>query len=190
LIISKTPFIGYIGEIRKGKDAGKKTFANVIFCACIDCGKERWVEIKKGKAESLRCNSCSRRYLNSKKIYHHKFGKDSPAWRGGRIKNAQGYVLVQVDRDSKFLSMANQDRYIQEHRLVMAQHLGRCLLKTEPVHHKNGIKDDNKLENLELVSTASHAIRTQLCSHCGLRKEIRLLRNQIKELSNQLQVKF
>lgn len=64
-----------------------------------------------------------------------------PNWKGGRIRTSSGYIQIHVGSPKK---------YEMEHRLVMEQHLGRKLLPQENVHHINGIRDDNRIENLEL----------------------------------------
>lgn len=66
---------------------------------------------------------------------------------GERRINDQGYVSVRMATGDP---IAKANRWALEHRVIMSQNLGRLLLPSEEVHHKNGIRDDNRLENLEL----------------------------------------
>ncbi len=80
-------------------------------------------------------------------------GTSSTTWRGGRVTKG-GYVQVKVYPDHPFYeAMASSTGYIPEHRLVMAEHIGRPLKSTEVVHHKNSNKTDNRIENLELYAS-------------------------------------
>lgn len=86
-----------------------------------------------------------------------KGGALHPSWKGGRLKSKRdGYILVhEGDR-----------KYILEHRLVMQNYLGRKLEKSEDVHHINGVKDDNRIENLMLVVHNKH-YQKHGCPKCG-----------------------
>jgi hypothetical protein len=96
--------------------------------------------------------------LNS--IKAHK-GHRSMAWKGGRIRDKFGYILIWKPEHPN----AKIAGYIHEHRLVMSERLGRPLKNYEYVHHKNGIKDDNRLNNLELTTKKVHRGKV-LCPHC------------------------
>lgn len=72
--------------------------------------------------------------------------------QGSKFINSSGYVVVGVPADYPGARRNGQYGQILEHRKVMQDLLGRPLLPEENVHHKNGVKDDNRPENLELWS--------------------------------------
>jgi HNH endonuclease len=87
-----------------------------------------------------------------------QIGPNHASWKGGRIVNPDGYVTVKVEPENHFYSMAGRrggrSYYVLEHRLIMAQKLRRPLLRNEHVHHINGVRDDNRPDNLELWVTS------------------------------------
>lgn len=76
-----------------------------------------------------------------------RFREQHPNWKGGKSYSDEGYVLIL--RPADFQTKTNR-RYVLEHRYVMEKMLGRPLKPYEQIHHINGVKDDNRPENLEL----------------------------------------
>ena len=82
--------------------------------------------------------------------------KEKPAnWKGGKKKHSCGYILIK----NWYHPYCDKNGYIHEHRLVLEKHLKRFLLPKEVAHHINGIRDDNRIENLMLFSSSSAHIR-------------------------------
>lgn len=79
------------------------------------------------------------------------------------ILRTDGYRWIRV---AERIDGRSKHGYMLEHRIVMEQHLGRQLLPNEIVHHKNGIRDDNRLENLEIVLRTGHKGEVD-CPFCG-----------------------
>lgn len=71
-------------------------------------------------------------------------------WKGGRISTSGGYIGIWVDIDHPFAAMRHRAGYVLEHRLKMAEKLGRPLHADETVHHKDGDRTNNAFDNLEL----------------------------------------
>lgn len=125
---------------------------------CGDCGSIRLVQhpaLKYKKFTGL-CLSCSNR-----KIADSNTGAQHPNWRGGYTLSKEGYVYIHHSvldpADQKLVSsMLTNHNYVLQHRLVMAKRINRPLKSNEHVHHMNGIKDDNRPENLMLCSPTSH----------------------------------
>lgn len=75
-------------------------------------------------------------------------------YKGGKLLH-KGYVYLL----SKGHLYGDRDGYVSEHRLVMEKFLGRYLGSKEIVHHKNGKRGDNRIENLELLKSQSEHMK-------------------------------
>ena len=155
---------------------------------CIKCDKQIT-----GRGKTGLCHSCSQinrfKNKNSRKIHSNKIKiamnkpsiktkrsrffknkfknvENHPRWKGGKVLQNGGYVYVHRPHSKR--------KYIAEHRLVMEKHVNRKLKPTEIVHHINGKKDDNRIENLILFPNQSAHLKfkhlnkkTFICKNCG-----------------------
>lgn len=136
---------------------------------CIQCGKE-FKTYKKNKKYCSRncyflsqnpigekfCVVCdksfdhagqrSRKYCSRKCMGIANSGKNNYFWEGGRHHTHRGYIRITVAPYKR--------KY--EHVLIMEEHIGRNLKNNENVHHINGVKHDNRLENLKLLTIKEH----------------------------------
>lgn len=92
------------------------------------------------------------------KKFLHLSGKDHPLWKG-RTVDKHGYVLI-PSRGHPYAK--KHTHYVAEHRLAMEKHLGRHLLPGEVVHHINGQKADNRIENLQLFQSNGEHLAHEL----------------------------
>ncbi len=166
-----------IGDTALGRNIGRKSNSRYVYICCEECQKPRWVRLDDGKPRSHLCFTCSNHHA------HHKGG--ALTWNG--------YRKAWLEKGDFYYPMADKDGYVREHRLVVAKSLGRCLHPWEVIHHRNGEKLDNRIENLQLVSDLGHkqltALERQIAKQTEaiseLAKEIRLLRWENKMLKEQ-----
>jgi len=122
--------------------------------------RKRMSEAHKGHKPSLE----TRKRMSLAQIQRVKKGENCGSnhynWKGGRHKRA-GYIYIYQPHHPQ-----NNSGYVLEHRLIMEKIVNRFLSISEIVHHKNGIRDDNRIENLQLLPNKSYHAK---CHHNGSR---------------------
>ncbi len=138
-----------------------------------------------GKSHTQSAKQKMSNALHLRNLHRQQVGEKHPSWKGGEFFH-QGYryvLIANLSPEDQALAraMVPNDHYVREHRLVMARLLGRPLKKSETVHHINGVKDDNKPENLELLGTAAHSRQ-----HRDMVRELGKLRQENERLKSLL----
>lgn len=128
--------------------AGKLKVGDIVLTngkpVCKKCGSDKRVIYYEYSKFKGFCRSCAAK-MTKKRIANHPDGK---------ARDKDGYVRIAGHQDHPRSNRAGQ---VLEHHLIMEEKIGRYLEEGEVVHHKNGIKDDNRIENLELMKKGEHA---------------------------------
>lgn len=123
---------------------------------CLNCKKvfekSKFESKKYWKIKKFCSNKCAKLFHFKKNNAWNKgkkinCGKENPFFKGGRYVSKAGYVMILAEGKGK---------YQYEHRIIIEKLLGRKLKRAEVVHHKNGIKTDNRIKNLELLIKNDH----------------------------------
>ena len=131
---------------------------------CLDCNKPI-------KPTNKRCASCNYKWSGrNKKISKNQLGSKNNNWKGGRMITSDGYIKIKMI--GHYLSDCSG--YVPEHRLVASKKYNVILKPTDIVHHLNGIRNDNRNENLVITDKKGNGEKTF----------IKYLQNRIKELES------
>lgn len=117
---------------------------------CIDCGLKK-------SSKGLYCKTHGYEHRKRPSGLKYTLHKENPtSFKSGKSSWNLGTSIASIDKFTGYMRISVEGRDIKYHRYVMQKHLGRKLLSSELVHHKDHNKLNNNLENLEIMSSSEH----------------------------------
>ena len=114
------------------------------YVVCKGCKKTFWI---------WRCQAHRRKFCSHKcSLSYWQLGDRNNNWKGGRKIDGDGYILIRVENHP----FKRKDGYVFEHRLVVEKFVGRYLTPDEVIHHLDGNKANNKIDNLKIMTIHDH----------------------------------
>lgn len=150
--------VGAVNYFKRTDNKGENRHKTTKQFPCKACGNKLWITKGMYKISITKEFFCDR-ICDTKR----KYMGENPTLRGGYINKTSGYHYIRK----------NGKPYLK-HRAIMEQSLGRILKTEEQIHHLNGIRNDNRLENLKVVSNRDHPSQTI--------KYIQALQKRIRDL--------
>lgn len=119
-------------------------------CAC-DCGQLRPIKDNRGRERFYINGHCDKGWLEE----GHDISKleKNAMWNGGIMHMMQGYIRLKRPKHPR----ADHKGYVFEHVLIYEEYNKCCVLRSGAVHHINHIRNDNRIENLELMGHGQHS---------------------------------
>ena len=149
---------------------------------CIHCKKEF-----QPKSTSINGSGTTTKFCSFKCYHVHRIGRPhgkTNERKNYRIYGGYRWILVPLGyRNDNKKAVLKSGRYIQEHRYVMEQELGRSLTRNEDVHHINFNRLDNRSENLMVLTRRQHRQLEDALAKLAMQK-LRLTRKDLGNLIN------
>lgn len=152
-------------DIKRAHEVGLKGYHKMALIPCQYCGTPRWTPANR---PSQGCIPCTNKRIRGPRPEQgeRQRGAGNHLWKGGVVRGGNGYLYERVYPEDPMFPMANKHGYAMQHRIVMARHLGRPLERWEQVHHVNGKRTENGIENLELWKHSQPSGIRQSDYHC------------------------
>jgi ssDNA-binding Zn-finger/Zn-ribbon topoisomerase 1 len=164
-----------VGMCRSSVDLGlsyKYHSAILYWYECPVCHEQKW---KPRNQEGKLCPNCTKKEIAKRRLL---LNSKRGCYVGHKDKN--GYISIRLNPSDPYFCMARKDHRVFEHKYIMAKHLGRPLERWEVVHHINGIRNDNRIENFELKATQTDHVAFSIIQRQlnELKEENRILKEE------------